>query len=166
MPSSATSARERNLHDEAVTGLGDISAAIKELTDAADLTISAADPYKQAAQRAFNALIGKSDPDFQSKAGNPGDDAGALGHLNWLHGKPGSHAWDASVQASLVNVTVAKGQLKDAIKADELDEFQARSSDAQEALLIALGRDADLGALGALRGALATTDLGVLLGAS
>jgi polar amino acid transport system substrate-binding protein len=158
---AAASADTRNPHHEALAALGDIHAAIKEITDAADLTVSDADPHKQAAERAINALVGRGGAGFNDKAGNPGDDDGALGHLTWLRGQSDPHAWDAPVQASLVNVMVAKARLSEAANADDLDEFRAKTSDALEALLVATGSESNAGPLGALRGALATTDLGV-----
>ena len=40
--------------------------------------------YKIAASSAINALVGSQDDGFNAQAPNPGDDAGAIGHVNQL----------------------------------------------------------------------------------
>jgi polar amino acid transport system substrate-binding protein len=151
---------DRNPHDEALNALVDIRAAISELTAASDLTRSGSAPYKQAARRAIDALVGRRAADNHSQAGE-GDDAGALAHLHWLKMHSGSRAWSAALQGVLVNTMAAESRLEDALHAIGLDQFQSKTSGALEALLVGVGRDSDTGVLGGLQGALATTDLGV-----
>ena len=153
--------RDRNAHLEALGALDDLRASIAAVTHAGDLPANAADPYKQAAQQAINALVGKDQPGFDAKAGNPGDEIGALGHLNWLHSQSGTPTWTSPVTTALVNVMAARAQLKEAIDADDPDGFRSANSAALQALLVALGRQSDTGALGGLTGALSTTDLGI-----
>ncbi|SMF77211.1 Cytochrome C oxidase, cbb3-type, subunit III [Tistlia consotensis] len=148
-------------HGEALGALTDLQSALGELDKAAGLTVSDPDPYRQAARRAVNALVGKAGAGFDAAAGDPGDAAGALGHLGRLRDAAGDRPWAAAVQAAWVNAMVAKAGLDDALKADELEDFQSRMSGALEALLVAIGRVSDRGAFGGLRGALATTELGV-----
>jgi polar amino acid transport system substrate-binding protein len=158
--SRAAPVDDRNPHDEALSALVDIQAAISGLTAASDLTASGPAPYKQAARRAIDALAGRHAADADSRAGE-GDHAGALEHLHWLKMHSGSRAWSLALQGVLVNTMVAESRLEDALHASGLDEFQSKTSGALEALLVAVGRDGDAGVLGGLQGALATTDLGV-----
>ena len=158
---AAAAEQTRNPHQEALLALSDIGAAISELNSASSLTVHSAGPYQQAARRAANALLGTDAPDFKGSAGNPGDSAGALGHLAWLSAHSGDSVWGPPVQGTLANVKAAQAHLAEAAKADGLDDYWLQSSDALQALLVATGRGSQLGVLGGLRGALATTDLGV-----
>jgi polar amino acid transport system substrate-binding protein len=151
----------RNPHQEALLALSDIDAAVSELNSASSLTEHSASPYRKAAQRAANAVVGMDAPDFQASAGNPGDSTGALGHLTWLSDHSGGGVWGPPVQGSLANAKVAQAHLAEAAKADGLDDYWLQSSDALQALLVAAGRGSQLGVLGGLHGALTTTDLGV-----
>lgn len=161
------SAGTRNAHDEAMGAINDIRAVIAEVNAASNLTAHDPGPYRAAARRATNALLGTGGPDYDAGVANPGDAAGAMGHLRWLveHAKPGDR-WGPTVQGAMVNVMVAKGQLDEARSAKEPDGFRLQTSGALESLLVAIGRDSDVGVLGGLQGALATTDLGVPQGAT
>lgn len=161
MASAAADAQSRNPHQEAQQALADIDAAIGALNAASSVTAHDAGPYLQSAQRAANAIVGSDAPNYQSAAGEPGDRAGAIGHLSWLSAHAGASVWGPAVQGALVNLRVADGHLAEAAKADQLEGFWRQTSGALQALLIAAGRPSQLGALGGLRGALATTDLGV-----
>jgi mono/diheme cytochrome c family protein len=158
---AAAGEQMRSPHQEALLALSDIDAAISELNSASRLTATNAAPYQRAAQRAANALLGTDDPDFQESAGNPGDGVGALRHLAWVSAHADGAVWGPPVQGSLANVKVAQAHLAQAAKADALEDYWLRSSDALQALLVASGRESQLGVLGGVRGALATTDLGV-----
>jgi hypothetical protein len=139
---SAAKAQDRNAHDEAVAALADIDSAIGKLSKSSDLTANTEGPYKQAAQGAAAAI------------------AGALGHLDWLADKA-VNVWSPAVEGSVVNLQVAKGSLDAAARTNGLEEFWPEVSRALRALLVAAGRESAVGALGGLRGALATTTLGV-----
>lgn len=152
-------------HAQAMAALHDLQAAVGELHRASMLTVSGEAPYKQAAQRALNAVVGEGGDGFDASAGNPGDGQGVLGHLKVLIHEAGSAPWQAGVAGALVNASVAHSRLLDTMKADELGDFQLAMSGALEALDVALGRDSATGALGGLQGALATTALGVPDGA-
>ncbi len=153
-------------HAQAMAALHDLQAAIAELNRASSLTVSDEAPYKAAAQRALNAVVGKDDSDFKAKAGNPGDAQGALGHLNALLHEAGDAPWKSGVAGALVNASVAQSRLLDTLAVKELDDFQVAMTGALEALDVAVGRDSATGALGGLQGALATTALGVPDGAN
>ena len=162
---NAAAANGGGAHNEATAALNDLQAAIGELDRASNLTVSDPQPYKTAAQRALNAVVGSSDSEFNAHVGNPGDSQGALGHLEqltgWAHGEP----WAKVVRGSWVNTRVAESHLLDAVDSKELDDFQLAMSVAIEALEVAVGSDSTLGTLGGLQGALATTTLGVPAGA-
>jgi polar amino acid transport system substrate-binding protein len=151
-------------HKQALAALDDIEAALGELDSASRLTVHSPEPYKAAAQRALDALTGAR-ADTRQSAGSSADQKGAIGHLEALDAHAGSAPWRAAVQGAEVNATVAKAQLHEAIDADGLEQFQLSSSAALEALLVARGHDSDAGPMGGLRGALATTELGVPDGA-
>ncbi len=153
-------------HTQAMAAMHDLQAAVAELNRASGLTISDEAPYKTAAQRALNAVVGKDDSDFKANAGNPGDAQGALGHLNALLHEAGDAPWKAGVAGVLVNASVAQSRLLDTLAVKDLDDFQVAMTGALEALDVALGRDSATGALGGLQGALATTALGVPDGAT
>jgi polar amino acid transport system substrate-binding protein len=146
----------RNPHQEALKALSDIDAAIAALSSASSVTANSAEPYKQQAQRAADALAGP-----HASAGDAGDRAGAIDHLSWLSAHAGEKVWGPAVQGALVNLQVAKGHLSESAKADGLEEFWSQTSDALQSLLVASGRPSQVGVLGGLRGALASTDLGV-----
>ena len=135
--------QDRNAHDEAIAALADIDSAIGELSKSSDLTAHTDAPYKQAAQRAAAAI------------------AGAVRHLDWLADHAGADVWRPAVEGSRVNLQVANGNLNSALKTDGLEEFWSKVSSALQALLVAAGRESAVGVLGGLRGALATTRLGV-----
>ena len=153
--SASADAQPRNPHQEAQQALADIDAAISALNAASSVTAHDAGPYRQSAQRAANAIAGGHADD------GAGDSAGAIGHLSWLSAHAGASVWGPAVQGALVHLRVAEGHLAEAAKASQLEDFWRQTSGALEALLVAAGRSSQLGALGGLHGALATTDLGV-----
>jgi len=163
--SAAAGEQEHNPHQEAQQALADIDAAIGALNAASGVTANNAGPYRQSAQRAANAIVGGDAPDSHAAAGNPGDDAGAIGHLSWLSVHASASVWGPAVQGALVNLKAAEAHLTEAARADQLQDFWLQTSAALQALLVADGRPSQLGVLGGLRGALATTDLGVPDGA-
>ena len=158
---AAADAPSSNPHQEAQQALADVDAAISALSAASSVTAHDAGPYLQSAQRAVNAIVGSDAPDYQGAAGEPADRTGAIGHLSWLSAHAGASVWRPAVQGALVNLRVAEGHLAEAKKADQLENFWRQTSGALQALLVAAGRSDQLGALGGLRGALSTTDLGV-----
>jgi hypothetical protein len=166
MGSGAAVAQERDAHAEAVAALADIDVAIRELSAASNLMAHDETPYRQAARRATNALAGADAADSDASAGNPGDVAGALGHIDWLIAHAGNNVWAPALQGAQVHLKVAKASLDQAARADGLEEFWSQASNALQALLIAAGRESTLGTLGGLHGALATTQLGVAANAA
>lgn len=162
---SANAATQPTLHGEAMAALADTRTAIDELVRSSDMAVSDPTPYKQAAQRAINALVGHDSSAYKKVEGDRGDAAGALGHLNWLLHRPGTQPWNAAVHGAWVNDTVAVDKLKKALSEHGLDEYQMDVTDALEALEVAEGRNSTNGALGGLEGALATTELAVPDGA-
>ncbi|MEX6507011.1 c-type cytochrome [Jiella sp. M17.18] len=164
-PAMAKAADAAKPHQEAMAALHDLDAAVAEIDRASGLSASSPDPYRRAAHRAINALGGAQDATYDAASGNPGDAAGALGHLNALEGAGGSAAWLPAVRTALVNATVAQNRLSSALDSDGLDEFQAAATSAMESLLVAIGRGSETGPLGGLYGALSTTAMGVPDGA-
>jgi polar amino acid transport system substrate-binding protein len=156
---SARAGDAQSPHSQALRALDDLDAAVGELDTASSLTENAPDRYKAAAQRALDALVGAEG------SGNSGDEEGAIKRLDWLAAHAGSAPWKSAVQGAEVNASAAKSRLNEAIDADDLEHFQLSASSALEALLVALGHDSDFGPLAGLRGALATTSLGVPDGA-
>jgi polar amino acid transport system substrate-binding protein len=149
----------RNPHHEAVQALSDIDAAIDALNSASNMTANNAGPYRHVAQRASAAILGTGGR--ESRAGDPSDGAGALGHLAWLAAHGAGSVWGPAVQGVITNLRVAEAHLAEAAKVDQLDEFWLQTSPALQSLLVAEGRPSQLGVLGGMRGALATTDLGL-----
>jgi hypothetical protein len=139
----AARAQDRSANDEAIAALADIEPAIGELTASSDLMANTGRPYKQAAQRAAAAV------------------AGALGRLDWLTDHAGGNVWGLGVEGSRVNLRIAKGDLDAAAGTDGLEQFWSEASSALQVLLVAAGRESTVGVLGGLRGALATTTLGI-----
>jgi mono/diheme cytochrome c family protein len=164
--SASAGGQARNPHQEAKQALADIDAAIGTLNAASSVTANNADPYRQSYERAANANVGEGASDYHAASGNPGDGAGAIGHLSWLSAHAGKSVWSPVVQGTLVNLRVAQAHLAEAVKTDELQDFWSQTSAALQALLVADGRSSQLGVLGGLRGALATTGLGVPEGES
>ena len=162
----ATAGDVQNPHIQALRALNDLDVAVGELDKAASLTEHAPDPYKAAAQRALDALVGvKGNESSRTESVNSADEEGAISRLDWLASHAGSAPWKTAVQGAEVNASAAKARLTEAIDADDLQRFQVSASSALEALLVALGHDSDVGPLAGLRGALATTSLGVPDGA-
>jgi polar amino acid transport system substrate-binding protein len=148
-------------HSQALAALSDIETAVFDLDSASRLTEHVPEPYKAAAQRALDALVGAKGAEHGQPAGSSSDEEGAIGHLQWLADHAGSAPWKSAVQGAEVNASAAEARLHEAIDADDLEHFQLSASSALEALLVALGHDSDVGPLAGLRGALATTSLGV-----
>ena len=165
-PLAARAAEPADPHQDAIAALGDLDAAVAEIDQASALSANSPDPYRQAAHRAINALVGEGAAAYDDTSGNPGDSEGALGHLNALAGGEGSPAWLPAVRTALVNATVAENRLASALDTDGLDEYQSATTGALESLLVALGRSSDAGPLGGLHGALSTSALGVPSGAT
>ncbi|MGH6682298.1 MAG: c-type cytochrome [Bradyrhizobium sp.] len=151
----------RTPHQEAMLALSDIDAAIATLNTASSVTASRGGPYKQQAHLATNAIVGVGASDYDASAGAPRDRVGALNHLLWLSAHAGKHVWGPAIQGALVNLQVAETHLAQSVQTHGLEHFWLETSDALQSLLIASGRPSQLGVLGGLRGALATTDLGV-----
>jgi len=154
-----------NPNRRALAAVADVRAAITAIQQAAALTTSGPDRYKQSAHQALNALVGADSRAYRADAGNPADRPGALGHLDWLLHRPGSPPWAPAVHAAWVHVVVARSRLEDALRAKDLDSFAGDMSDALESLEMALGRRSQGDSIGALTGAIATTELGVPAGA-
>lgn len=164
-PMVAYASSRHTPHGEATAALADTRTAIDELVSASNMTVSDPAPYKEAAQRALNALVGHKGPAYHKVKGERGDAAGALGHIDWLLHRPGSQPWNAAVHGAWVNDTVAVDHLKKALSEKGLDEYEMDLTDALESLEVAEGRNSTIGVLGGLEGALSTTELAVPDGA-
>jgi len=152
-------------HTESLAALADTRAAIAQIIQAEDQIANSPTPYRRAAQRAVNAIVGEGDRVFDKVNGNPGDAAGALGHVNALLDRRDSPPWVNTLHGVQVNLMAAVARLRDAIEARELDDYQVNVTSALLNLLAAVGQPTQSGVFGGLTGALATTTLGVPAGA-
>jgi len=153
-------------HAQAVAALADIQAAIVTIMHAEDAATTGPAAYKTAASSAINVLVGAQDASFNAQAANPGDAAGAIGHVNQLLDRVSSPPWVPDLHGVLANTQAAVSALQDANKADDLDSYQLSASQALTDLEVAQGRPSEYGALGGMSGALANTDLAVTDGST
>lgn len=122
--------------------------------------------YRNSAQRAINALAGAGSRYYAAEAGNPGDTEGAIGHVDRLLDRTGAPPWVAALHGAEANMRAAVADLLEAKAAGELMDFQIAASRALGHLDVAVGRPSEMGVFGGLQGALATTMLGVPVGAT
>lgn len=153
-------------HAQAVAALADIQAAITTIMHAEDAATAGPAAYKTASSSAINALVGSQDSSFTIQAANPGDEAGAIGHVNQLLDRASSPPWVPELHGVLVNAQAAVSALQDANKAHDLDSYELSASQALTDLEVAKGRASEYDALGGISGALANTALAVTDGAA
>ncbi len=139
----------------------DAKAALAEITDAEQNGESNPDPFRRAAQRAINALVGRHDPFFDAKVGTPGDAAGAIADLNAVLDRNGTFPWTAPLDGAVANLNAAVETFQAAIKARGLMKYEVTVTDAVQDLEMALGRPSEAGPLGGLEGVLSSTEIGV-----
>ncbi|HTJ88593.1 MAG TPA: cytochrome c [Acidocella sp.] len=169
MPAAARAATPGSYeadHTQAVAALADIQAAITTIMHAEDAATAGPAAYKTSASQAINALVGAQDGAFNAKAGNPGDAAGAIGHVNQLLDRTDTPPWVPELHGVLVNAQAAVSALQDAHQAHDLDAYELSASQALTDLEVAQGRASEYDALGGLSGALANTALAVTDGAA
>ena len=152
-------------HGETLAALADTRAAIAEIVQAEDQIVNSPTPYRRAAQRAINAIVGEGDRRADKVSGNPSDAAGAIGHVNSVLDRRDSPPWVDALHGVQVNLGAAVARLRDALKARGLDDYQLNVSAALLNLQAAVGQPAQTGVFGGLTGALATTALGIPEGA-
>jgi polar amino acid transport system substrate-binding protein len=152
-------------HAETLAALGDTQAAIAEIVRAEDQVVNGPSPYRRAARRAINAIVGAADPLFDRASGNPGDAAGAIPHVDALLDRRDNPPWVDALHGVQVNLRAALARLRDALDARELDDYQVEVTKALLNLHEAVGQSTRTGVFGGLKGALATTTLGVPAGA-
>jgi polar amino acid transport system substrate-binding protein len=162
---SAPRAAATDDHQQAVTALTDIKAAITELVHADASFAVGPQVYHRAAQRAINALVGDAGDGYRADAGSPGDPSGALGHIEKLLDRSVTPVWVTPLHSAEANVRAAVTYLHDALGADGFIEYATTTSRALTYLEVARGRPTETGAFGGLEGALANTVLGVPAGA-
>jgi polar amino acid transport system substrate-binding protein len=148
-------------HAQAVSALTDIQAAITTIMHAEDAATAGPAAYKTEAASAINALVGSQDDAFNSQAPNPGDEAGAIGHVNQLLDRADTPPWVPELHGVLVNAQAAVSALQEANKARDLDTYELSASQALTYLEVAQGRASEYDAFGGLSGALANTALAV-----
>ncbi len=153
-------------HAQAVAARTDIQAAITMITQAEDAATAGPAVYKTSAASAINALVGSQDDSFNAQAANPGDTAGAIGHVNQLLDRVSTPPWVPELHGVLVNAQAAVSALQDASKAHDLDSYELSASQALTDLEVAEGRANEYDALGGITGALANTALAVTNGAA
>ena len=153
-------------HAETLAALADTNAAIAEIVRAQDRIVNSPTPYRLAAQRAINAIVGDKDPLFHATSGNPGDAAGAIAHIDTLLDRRDSPPWVDALHGVQVNLRAALARLRDALEARELEDYEFTVTRALFNLQAAVGKPTRTGVFGGLEGALATTTLGVPAGAS
>lgn len=148
-------------HTESLAALADTRAAIAEIVQAEDQIVNSPTPYRRAAQRAVNAIVGEGDRLFDKASGNPGDAAGAIAHVEHLLDRRDSPPWVNTLHGVQVNLRAAVARLRDALEARELDDYQIAVTAALLNLQTVVGQPTQTGVFGGLAGALATTTLGV-----
>ncbi|HUZ64280.1 MAG TPA: cytochrome c [Acetobacteraceae bacterium] len=153
-------------HQAAVATLSDVKAAIAQIDRAERSYGTDKTAYRRLAQRAINALVGTGDSAYVKSAGDPGDGIGAIGHINRLLDRRGTQPWMPPLQGASANLGAAVVRLHDALLARNLMRYQIAASRALGDIEVAEGRPTDLGVLGGIEGALASTVLGVPAGAS
>lgn len=153
-------------HASLVAALSDLRAAITEITNANNSYVTDRNFYHRASQRAINALEGVKGTEYRAAAGTPGDQLGALGHLDALLHEKGTPVWAAPLDGAEANMRGAVAHLLDANKARSMMRYALASSRALAYLEVARGRPDEVGVFGGLEGALANTVLGVPEGAT
>jgi polar amino acid transport system substrate-binding protein len=154
-----------NDHQAALSALSDLQAAIAEIVQADQSNSTDKKVYYRASQRAINALEGRHGEEFVAAAGTPGDEAGAIGHIDVLLDRKETPVWAGPLHGAEANMRVAIAHLVDARHAHELMDYDISASRALTHLLVARGRPNELGVFGGIEGALANTMLGVPAGA-
>lgn len=152
-------------HQTAVAALGDIQSAIDAIVSAENSSASGPGAFQKAAQQAINAIVGHGDAAYVAAAGNPGDDAGAMGDINHLLDRMASPPWVPVLHGVLANLQAAVARLQDAQQAKGLMEYQIAISQSLVNLEVAEGRRSEYDVLGGLQGAIANTALAVPAGA-
>ena len=148
-------------HQQAVAALSDLKAALAELTRADASYATNRNVYHRASQRAINALAGVKGEGYEAGPGNPGDAAGALGHIDALLDRKEAPVWADPLHSAEANILAAVAHLLDARKARELMDYELAASRAIAYIEVARGRPNETGVFGGLEGALANTALGV-----
>jgi polar amino acid transport system substrate-binding protein len=161
----AARAQPANDHQAALSVLSDLQAAIAEIVQADQSNSTDKKVYYRASQRAINALEGRRGEEFVAPAGTPGDEAGAIGHIDALLDRKETPVWAGPLHGAEANIRAAIAHLADARHAHELMDYDVSASRALTYLLVARGRSNELGAFGGIEGALANTMLGVPAGA-
>jgi polar amino acid transport system substrate-binding protein len=154
-----------NDHQAAVAALSDLKAAIATIVSADASYSTNRDVYHQASQRAINALEGTRGEDYRAEPGNPGDQQGAIGHIDALLNRAATPVWAAPLHGAEANLRAAVAHLQDSLHARELMDYELSVSRALAYLEVAQGRPTETGVLAGLEGALANTALGVPTGA-
>jgi polar amino acid transport system substrate-binding protein len=152
-------------HQAAVAALSDVKTAIATIVAADASYATDRNVYHRASQRAINALEGTRGPEYRPDAGTPGDEQGAIGHIDDLLNRTATPVWVAPLHGVEANLRAAVSFLQDSLRARELMDYQLTVSRALAYLEVAQGRPTETGVLAGLEGALANTVLGVPTGA-
>ena len=130
-------------HELAVAALKDLRAAVAAIVAAEEATSSGPAEYRRDARRAIHALDGEQH------------------RLNALLDRVSSPPWVPAIHGVQANTLAAEGRLDDALQARGLADFEVDVSQALLNLQVAIGRSGEPDVLGGLRGAMASTELGV-----
>ena len=153
-------------HAQALAALADVKAAVGEIVQAEGSYATDRTLYRRASQRAINALTGAKGDFYEAAAGSPGDQPGAIGHIDALLDRRATPVWVDALHGAEANMRAAILHLQDANRARELMGYQIAASRALAYLEVARGRPTEAGVLGGLEGVLANTVLGVPDGAT
>lgn len=163
-PAAAAVGSQAGDHAAAQAALSDVKAAIDTLV-AANMSYSTNRvDYHRASQRAINALEGTRGKYYAAGVGSPGDEQGAIGHIDALLDRKATPVWAAPLHGAEANLRAAVVHLRDSLKARELMDYEIAVSRALAYLEVAQGRPTETGVLAGLEGALANTVLGVPYG--
>jgi hypothetical protein len=150
-------------HVEALGALANLRAAIDDIQGAhGDLLSGAAGAggdCAHAAHRAINELAGPASAEYRESDGLGGDTVGALVHLERLTAENSAAPWSEPIAHARDHASAAIPHLLHAEACDETSRRELTAALAE--LTAAVGRGSELGPLGGISGALATTVLGV-----
>lgn len=161
-PSTATN----DDHGTALAAIADIEAARAEIVQIEDTNLVGHPSFLKAAQRALNAVVGRSDRFYSVADGDPGDGNGALGNIDHLLDRQKDELWTPAMQGAKANLLAVVVNLHDAMHEKQMEDYETDLTEAMANMALVFGRPSESGVLGGLAGALANTSLGVPAGAS
>lgn len=153
-------------HATALAAIADIEAARAEIVRIEDTSLVGHPSFVHAAQRALNAIVGRTDQYYKLADGDPGDGNGAIGNVDRLLDRRDDSLWTPAMQGAKANLLAVVVDLHDAMHEKQMEDYETDLTEALANLALVTGRPWEGGVLGGISGALANTSLGVPAGAS